>query len=235
MFQIELAGYVIRVHNHYSYIEKLCKDYLVTDTCDWMLEIKIPISAIQEEQKKSENKSSLPYCESNCVYRQISLELLKYHTMLMHSAVISCDGRGYAFCAKSGTGKSTHIALWKKVLGEHVTIVNGDKPLIRQTSEFTAYGTPWCGKEGWGSRTSVSLNAICFIVRGTQNSIRKMDESEIIQKLFHQLLIPETEELLTAEMDMVDSLIQQIPFYELTCNISEEAVWTAYQALNAGR
>lgn len=231
MFQIELASYVIRIYNQYSYIEKLCKDYITENSRTWTVEIKIPETTIQEEQRKAPIQVSLSYCESICVYRQICLELLRYHTMLMHSAVISCDGRGYAFCAKSGTGKSTHIALWKQVLGDRVTIINGDKPLLRQTPKFTAYGTPWCGKEGWGTRTSVPLNAICFLVRGTQNSIRRMEEPEIIQKLFHQLLIPETEDLLTAEMDMVDHLIQEIPFFELTCNISEEAVWTAYQTL----
>lgn len=239
MFQIELADCVIRVHNQYSYVEYFCRDYLTDNSRPWLLEIKISKEAIEEEQKKAERQVSQAYCESLCIYRQISMELLRYHIMLMHSAVISCDGRGYAFCAKSGTGKSTHIALWKQVFGERITIINGDKPLVRQTPgkaekdkpQFIAYGTPWCGKEGWGNRDFVPLKAICFLTRGSGNSIRKMEEAEIIQRLFHQLLIPETEELLEAEMEIVDDLIQEIPFFELTCNISEEAVWTAYRML----
>lgn len=118
-------------------------------------------------------------------------------------------------------------------------IINGDKPLISQTisditgeSAFTAYGTPWCGKENWGTRDQVKLNAICFIQRGTVNSIRRMTGTEVIQKLFHQLLLPEREELLSIEMDMADSLIREVPFYLLTCNMSEEAAVTAYQELS---
>lgn len=239
MFQIELADHNILIHNHFSYIVDLCKDYLITENSHCDLEIEIPLEVIQAEQQKSLIDVSLAYCESICVYREISLKLLKYQTMIMHSAMISCDGRGYAFCAKSGTGKSTHIALWKKVYGSRVKIINGDKPLIRRISTdssdkttFIAYGTPWCGKENWGTRDQVSLNAICFIERGTTNSIRRMTDTEIIQKLFHQLLIPEKENLLNIEMDMADSLIKEIPFYVLTCNMSEEAAITAYNELS---
>ena len=239
MFQIELAGCVIRIYNHFSYIAELCKDYRKADACHYDLKIEISLETIQMEQQKLQLNVSLAYCESICVYREISLKLLKYHTMVMHSAVISCDGKGYAFCAKSGTGKSTHIALWKKVYGDRVKIINGDKPLVHQTidsssgqTSFIAYGTPWCGKENWGTRDQVPLNAICFIERGTTNSIRRMTDTEIIQKLFHQLLIPEEEELLTIEMNMVDSLIKEIPFYLLTCNMSEEAAVTAYKELS---
>ena len=35
------------------------------------------------------------------------------------------------FTAQSGTGKSTHIKLWKKHFGKDVDIVNGDKPIVR--------------------------------------------------------------------------------------------------------
>lgn len=239
MLQIELAGYIIRIYNHYQYIADQCRDYCIPDISPCDLEIEVPAEAILAEQQASQTRASLPYCESLCIYRSISLELLRYRIMLMHSAAISCDGRGYAFCAKSGTGKSTHIALWKQVYGDRVKIINGDKPLISQTisditgeSTFTAYGTPWCGKENWGTRDQVKLNAICFIQRGTVNSIRRMTETEVIQKLFHQLLLPEREDLLSIEMDMADSLIREMPFYLLTCNMSEEAAVTAYQELS---
>ena len=239
MFQIKLAGHVIRVHNHFSYIVGLCREYHISDILPCDLEIKIPPEAIEAEQQAAQIPTTPAYCESICVYREISKKLLKYQTMVMHSAVISCDGRGYAFCAKSGTGKSTHIALWKKFLGDRVTIINGDKPLIHRTysaeeqrTSFIAYGTPWCGKENWGCRDQVTLNAVCFLTRGTTNSIRRMSDTEIIEKLFHQLLIPEEEELLALEMDMVDSLMQEVPFFLLTCDISEEAMKTAYDTLS---
>lgn len=234
MFQICLAERKIRVHNHYAYVAGLCADYLIADSEAFDLEIEIPENVIQEEYVTGEGAFSHAYCESICIYREISLKLLRYHTMVLHSAVISCDNRGYAFCAKSGTGKSTHIKLWKECFGDRVKVINGDKPLVSwkpETDVFTAYGTPWCGKEGWGCPESVELQAICFIVRGQKNSIRRMTSEEIIRKLFHQMLVPEDEELLSLSMDMADALLQKLPFYELTCNMEREAALTAYEGM----
>ena len=33
-------------------------------------------------------------------------------TLLIHASLVRHQGRGYAFTAKSGTGKSTHVSLW---------------------------------------------------------------------------------------------------------------------------
>ena len=40
-----------------------------------------------------------------------------YDAILMHAAVIDNDGQGAAFAAKSGTGKTTRVNLWKTVFG----------------------------------------------------------------------------------------------------------------------
>lgn len=67
---------------------------------------------------------------------------------LMHAAVLEYDGRAYAFAASSGTGKSTHLLLWHRTLGNAVQTVNGDKPLLYASdAEVMACGTPWSGKE----------------------------------------------------------------------------------------
>ena len=49
-----------------------------------------------------------------------------------HSSCLELDGEGYAFSAVSGTGKSTHTALWQKHFGDRVTMINDDKPIIRR-------------------------------------------------------------------------------------------------------
>ena len=235
MFQICLAERRICIYNHYEYVEKLCSAYRISDTESPDLEIEIPDRAIEEEYLTGEGKFSRAYCESICIYRKISLELLRYHTMVLHGAVISCDKKGYVFCARSGVGKSTHIKLWQKCFSERVKIINGDKPLISWNQKegiFTAYGTPWCGKEGWGCPESVELSAVCFLVRGEENSIRRMSPEEVIRKLFHQLLVPEDEEQLSVLMDMADAFLEKMPFFELTCNISEEAARLAFETMH---
>lgn len=234
MFQIMLANRVIRIHPHFSYVQKQCEAYLTAETCPFDLEVEIPMERIREEQEAAERYYSLPYCESICVYREIALGLLRFQTMVLHGAVISCEGRGIAFLAKSGVGKSTHIGLWKQLLGEKVQIINGDKPLIswqEKEGVCMAYGTPWCGKEGWGCNASVPLGAICFLVRGKTNAIRPMTEGEVIQRLFHQMLMPPDEELLGRTMDLAEKLLVNIPFYELRCTMEMEAAQVAYDGL----
>ena len=39
--------------------------------------------------------------------------------------------QAYLFCGSSGTGKTTHMLLWQKMLGDRFKFINGDKPIIR--------------------------------------------------------------------------------------------------------
>ncbi len=50
---------------------------------------------------------------------------------MLHASLISFDGKGYAFSAPSGYGKSTHARLWRGYFGSRVLILNGDKPIIK--------------------------------------------------------------------------------------------------------
>ena len=62
-------------------------------------------------------------------------------TFPMYGAVISRKGNVYMFTAPSGTGKSTHISLWRKYLGEGVQSINGDKQFrFVSDTEVRAYG-----------------------------------------------------------------------------------------------
>lgn len=236
MFQIKLAGRILRIHHKYKYVKQLCREYLVSELLPFEMEICLEPGQIEEEQQKAEGTGMLSpgYCESLCIYREISLKLLQFDTMLMHAAVIGCDGRGYAFAARSGTGKTTHISLWKQVYGNKITIVNGDKPLLvydREQELFWAYGTPWCGKENWGVNTAVPLKAICFLERGSENLIRKAETRQILDRLFQQILVPLEEDFLAKQLDLLELLTKKVAFYEMSCNMDREAAITAYKAL----
>ena len=193
MFCVQIAGVLVAIENRYAFAERLCADYIVDvspDECDFS------VSATAEEiaaENNDEGAFSPAYCESLALYRKMCTHMLGYDAFLFHAAVVSYAGRGYAFAAKSGTGKSTHVAQWMRALGDRVTVVNGDKPILRwwrcgggregvdaggegvgaaadgesgrTSGAFLAYGTPYCGKESWGQNTSVPLRAVCFIER----------------------------------------------------------------------
>ncbi len=140
MICVQIAGVLVAIENRYAFTERLCADYIVDvspNECDFS------VSATAEEiaaENNDEGAFSPAYCESLALYRKMCTHLLDYDAFLFHAAVVSYGGRGYAFAAKSGTGKSTHVAQWLRALGDRVTVVNGDKPILR-----------WCGGEGVGA------------------------------------------------------------------------------------
>ncbi|MDC7288835.1 hypothetical protein NXH76_13585 [Blautia schinkii] len=235
MFQIKLAGIIIRIHNLYDYVKWLCDDFRVADKLPFEMEISYTEKELLLEHELLSG-FSFGYCESNIIYRKICLEMLYHRSMVVHAAVISCEREGFAFAARSGTGKSTHVVLWRQAFGDKVEIINGDKPLLsfdKEKEEFIAYGTPWCGKEGWGVNKSVPLKAICFLERETDNHIREAEPKETLERLFSQVLIPVSDDLLQIELDLIDLMMKKVSFYILSCNASQDAARVARLALQS--
>lgn len=238
MLKIKIADFKIAIDNKYSYIEKLCEDY-VYDGEDIDFTISCTDLQITEEEERMESigQTHTPaYREAICVYREICMRLPQLDAFVMHGAVIEVDGMAYAFCAKSGTGKSTHIALWKKLLGDKVQIVNGDKPIIRKIDGvFYAYGTPWCGKEFWHRNVSRPLKAICFVERDLKNRIDKISTQESAERIMKQVLIPTDPMGAIKTFELLDEMLYAVDSWLLGCNISIEAAEIAYKAMSGGK
>ena len=236
-FTVKLADKIISVQNIYSEVESFCKDYLVETATPDLTICLTREDILFEEEQSSEQNCSPSYLESLALLRKISDIFPSYGRFLMHGASISYKGYAYLFTAPSGTGKSTHIRLWKKYLGNEVEIVNGDKPFISLATdteiqrEPLIYGTPWAGKERWQRNCSAPLHGICFLQQGTNNSIRRMESAECLTMLLRQVYIPK--EVLAAglTLELIDSLLKQVPVYLLTCDMSEEAVRCSFETM----
>jgi hypothetical protein len=229
VFAIELAGMRIGMDNRYPYVEKQCEGYYCEPT-----DLAFTVSATEEEIAKEQALGDFPagYCESICLYRHICETMPLYNVFLFHACVIEVDGYAYAFTAKSGTGKTTHCALWLKTI-PNARVLNGDKPLIRLMDDgsLVAYGTPWNGKEDWGANISAPLAAICFIERGETNSISRVDGGEVIDRLIHQLHLRGSRQSVACQLGLIDGLVKGVPFYRLYCNISLEAAQLSYSTM----
>ena len=152
MFCVQIAEVLVAIENRYAFTERLCADYIVDVLPD---ECSFSVSATPEEiaAENSDGGTFSPaYCESLAIYRKICTRMLDCDAFLLHAAVVSYGGRGFAFAAKSGTGKSTHVAQWMRALGDDVTVVNGDKPILRWRSGEGAgtSGGTLAGAEGAG-------------------------------------------------------------------------------------
>ena len=63
-------------------------------------------------------------------------------TCLIHASLVRNDGKGYAFTAKSGTGKSTQVSNWLRFIPGS-DLMNDDNPVIRIIDgKAYIYGSP---------------------------------------------------------------------------------------------
>ena len=227
----ELAGLRVLIKNQFPYTDKFCRNYLSEDQAS---QVDITAEVTQEEfdaEKAQSPNFSDGYIENICLYRSICLQMPLFERILMHSSILEYDGKAYAFLGRSGTGKSTHTKLWLKNV-PNAKVVNGDKPILANTQDkFIAFGTPWQGKEGWGIKTSAPLHGLCFLEQAKENAILPLSQKEVTNRLFAQLLIPDTEESAVATLELANKLIEKTPAYLLRCDISEEAVQKSFEAL----
>ena len=230
-FIVGLADEYIEINSVYDELKNFFKDYLVNDvTPDFSVSLSKE-DILAEQEATSENQFSPAYLETLALLRKLAEILPSHNRILMHGASISYNEHAYLFTAPSGTGKSTHIRLWKKYLGDDVKIVNGDKPFISLENEPMIYGSPWAGKENWHRNCRMPLKGICFVQRGTTNSIRRIEASDCLSLLFKQVYLPADTLAAGLTLELVDMLIKKVPLYVLTCDMSEDAVRCSFEAL----
>lgn len=235
MINVKLADVNIQFKNQYADLEHLCRGYETDESSQ--LTLSVSQAEIETERSLQADIFTDGYLETVCLYRKLALEMLRYNVFIMHASVIEVDGKGYAFLAHSGTGKTTQTRLWLEHFGNRARVINGDKPLIRVTPHadgwnITAYGTPWCGKEGMGCNASVPLKALFLLERAKNPSCEPAPEEHTVDKLFHQMLMPEDPNQMLQLLTLTDRLVETVPAYILRCNMQEESVVIAYTAVN---
>lgn len=160
-------------------------------------------------------------------------ELINYSGIMLHSSCIVVDDKAYAFSADSGVGKSTHTQLWLKHFGERAHMLNDDKPALRIIDgEIYACGTPFSGKYDYSTPELVKLAGICFIERSEDNWIKKADTGKAVFNIFSQTIRKLSAERMDILFNIIEQIFSSVPLYELGCNISDDAVLTAYNAMN---
>ena len=226
---VSLSDLKVSITHKYDFMTAFCKKYVAN--------FEMPdICATADEADVLKEKEMVPtapieVCESLCVYRSIAEQLPRYNRFVFHGAAIEYGGEAYLFTAPSGTGKTTHINLWKKNLGNKVDIINGDKPIIRIEGKQTVYGTPWAGKEALQRNASAPLKAICILKQGKTNIITRLSKSDAIGHLMRQVYMPHDATALSKTLELLGTMIEKTPVYILQCNISDEAFYTSFNKM----
>lgn len=157
---------------------------------------------------------------------------LHHRRMVMHGSCISVGGQAVLFSAPSGTGKSTHTALWKKYLPQ-TEYINDDTPILRLDREDAVYacGSPWSGSTELNQKIEAPLKAIVLLERGKENTIRQVGGAETFARLLGETRKYPFRDSMEAAATLCEELMERVPVYALTCDISEQAVQVVKNAI----
>jgi hypothetical protein len=174
-----------------------------------------------------------PFLERATIQRKIAAFLLKQDTILLHGSTVGLDGQAYLFTAPCGTGKSTHTRFWRETFGDRAVMINDDKPFLKiDSTGVMAYGSPWSGKHGLDTNISLPLKGICFLRRGSVNSIRQVNPEGLIDVLLQQTFMPEDAADQEKAVALVNSLAQTVPLWDMECTKDVGAALISYQAMS---
>lgn len=237
MVKILLAGIPVEFDNRYPDLHELCRGFETELTAE--IQIRVAPEELAQERAMQPGDFSDGYLETVCAYRKAANALLDRDVFVMHGSVVAVDAEGYAFLAPSGVGKTTQTRLWQQHFGQRLRVINGDKPLIRmvhdgEAAQFHAYGTPWQGKEGMGCNACAPLKAVFFLKQSREPGAVPATHAQKVDLLFRQLLMPVEPERMMRLLNMADKLVSSVPFYVLSCDMTEASVLCAYHAVKEG-
>lgn len=157
--------------------------------------------------------------------------VLKYNRIVIHASAITYHDNAILFSAASGTGKSTHTALWQQYYPETV-LINDDAPMLDLSgNKIIACGTPWCGTSGLNENKSAPLKAIVFLERAKECSIRKIQGAEAVFRIINETKKPVFPNMMQLTLDRLSQVLTKTPTYVLSCDISQNAVEVVKQEL----
>lgn len=228
----KIADMKIKYETKSTYILKKLQPYIIEDK-EYDYEVIVSEDDINYERSLTD-ESGMDILESAALFRHICKNVLKsYNGIFLHCAALRYNDKAYLFTAPSGTGKTTHIRMWMKNLGDRVEVINGDKPILRKKGDdIIVYGTPWQGKENYGSNISAKLGGIFLLSRGAENSVEKAPVKDLLAFLLSQTLRPNEKEDMIKLFEVLEFIVGNIPIYHLKCNMENQAVQTALSVID---
>ena len=153
-------------------------------------------------------------------------------TLLIHASLVRQAGYGYAFIAKSGTGKSTQVSMWLRYL-EGCDLMNDDNPVIRMIDgKPYIYGSPWSGKTPCYRNVKAKLGAITQIDRASANSIEPLKPVEAFASMLVSCsMMKWDKDIFNRICDTVTHIIETTGIYILHCLPNKEAAEVCHKAI----
>ncbi len=205
----------------------------------------LPIAArlLASEDFTSGSLSLLPGCEDslrfavdNALMLMFAISTATLGTLEIHSSVTVCEGKGYAFLGRSGTGKSTHSRLWREFIPGS-RLLNDDNPVIRiKDGEVRIYGSPWSGKTPCYKAAGVPLGAVVRINQSPDNRITRLSPVQAYASMYSSCsAFREIRNTADGIHTTLVQLISSVPMYRLDCRPDREAALLCHNTVTAGQ
>ena len=217
MIKINLSDIILALELLHPENEQRFKRFLAGKEDHWTEEYVSWRDIPRDEAGTGENDKD-PLYEFQNILLPVCDRLLKHDRCILHGVAFRWKEKGLIFTAPSGTGKTTQYINWRRLYREDVRILNGDKPVLEKRGKDSFYiqPSPWRGKEGWSSMTSMKLDGIIYLEQASYNEIERLiPEQAIIPMLRAVLYSADDTELIRLAVSFIKDLIEDVPVWRL--------------------
>lgn len=177
------------------------------------------------EVKLCDTEPDKGYVLTSLLRIAFSQAILREKAVSVHASAVYGNGKAYLFMGKSGTGKSTHSALWMNTL-DGFDLLNDDNPVIRiKHGKVWAYGTPWSGKTPCYKNLGVPVGGIVRLKQALVNRFLPQNGTNAFILLLPACSVIRIDSYLSGLLcDMLAQMSEITPIGLLECLPNEEAV-----------
>ena len=153
-------------------------------------------------------------------------------TLLIHASLVRNNGYGYAFIAKSGTGKSTQVSMWLRYIPD-CDLMNDDNPIVRVIDgKPYIYGSPWSGKTPCYRNIKAELGSISRIDRAKENSVEQMRPIEAFASLLPSCSTMKWDKaVFNNTVEIITKIIETSKVYTIHCLPNKDAALLCQQTI----
>lgn len=222
----EIAGLKVEMEPKFDRLTRQCESYKSSGE---------PVMTVKtdpyDEAHAVMDRPSKEDREYICCSAAFCRDVIGYGRFFLHASAVVYEGAAYLFSAPSGTGKSTHTALWRNLFSQSY-ILNDDKPVIWPEQErITVWGTPFSGKTDLQINRGVPLKAICFLEQDSENQIRQVTEAKALALMLNNTWRPKNHHSMELLLDMMEQVVTRINVYEMHCTKELEAAKLSYRVM----
>lgn len=199
---------------------------------------------LREAHISKDMTSTVVYCGPSVTDegKEIILNTLRYvfltyvsrmNLYALHSVSILHNGKAWLFSGPSGTGKTTHTNIWKKLY--QTEILNGDLNLIGyENNTPMIFGVPWCGSSETYTAENYPLGGIVLLKQSPANSIEHLTKNDQVISVSQRLINTHTtSDQLIKTLKFLNQLTDDIHVFRLYCNMEDSAAETCRKEIDS--